>query len=338
MAVRDRSIAVTASKGGVGKSSVAAHIAYVLSRAGSKVLLVDVDPAGSVLLDFGVGFEEPSPAHVALGLADQLSTLVPDDGRGLCDAVMLQDASRFTVLRGVRPNLDVIPGGSHLSTLAELPASFWTARSVPRPLALFRAIEPIAREYDVVLYDSGPGMGALNEMVAAAARFLLLPTRSDAGSLATLASVGDVLARIYEHSPDTQALGVVLFGVNPSATRVMSRARQAVAEALGPYGVPTLTTAPRYVESAASDARALGVLAHELQEYVTSRPRFFELSANERTQKVESWSRSADALARDYLALALEVMELHAAALAGSGPADAQPTSSDATSGVEVAS
>ena len=52
-----RLIAVTSGKGGVGKSTVALHLAASLSRQGNSVLLVDLD-AGMRCLDLLLGLSD----------------------------------------------------------------------------------------------------------------------------------------------------------------------------------------------------------------------------------------------------------------------------------------
>src|SRR5476651_69354 len=42
-----RSIAITASKGGVGKTTLSVHLAVAALRAKERVLIVDADPQGS---------------------------------------------------------------------------------------------------------------------------------------------------------------------------------------------------------------------------------------------------------------------------------------------------
>ncbi len=83
-----RSIAVSNGKGGVGKTSVASHLAGIAAAAGWKVLAVDLDPQGNLGQDLGYYQADRG-----------------DSGRSLSDAVI--DGTELVPLRDVRPNLDV---------------------------------------------------------------------------------------------------------------------------------------------------------------------------------------------------------------------------------------
>ena len=47
-------ISVCSPKGGVGKTTVVANLAYAFSRAGTKVIVVDFDPQNALRLYFGL--------------------------------------------------------------------------------------------------------------------------------------------------------------------------------------------------------------------------------------------------------------------------------------------
>jgi cellulose biosynthesis protein BcsQ len=96
-----RVVCVANGKGGVFKTSLAAHVAGLTAAAGYFMLIVDLDPQGDLSDDLGY-FDSDADDH----------------GQGLAAALVTGQPIAPT-LRAVRSNLDVVTGGcSWLMSLA----------------------------------------------------------------------------------------------------------------------------------------------------------------------------------------------------------------------------
>ena len=282
-----RTIAVINGKGGVGKTSLTANLAGLYAAAGYRVLAIDLDPQGNLGNDLG---------YLGAGLSD--------DGLGLQQAGAA--GKPLTAVAAVRPSLDVVPGGEQLHDLAAiLQSRRLTGRGGVDSLAA--AVSAVAGQYDLVLIDCPPGSDVLQAGALEAARYVLIPTKTDDASRAGLREVARRFAKARETNPELTLLGVVLFGVNSSARRVVSSARTSLAGDLG-GAAPVLDATIRHVEAAAVDARGRGQLVHELERDVHAAPKWYERLRSPGTGPVEALAGSAGALAEDYQRLAEQVL------------------------------
>lgn len=280
-----RVIAVANGKGGVGKTSVATTLAGMAADAGYRILLVDLDPQGNVGEDFG---------YTGRGEGDGGAGLVTSIAAGTPLSVTLRD---------VRPNVDVICGGERLDDLAGLLLSRHlrgddVAGVLAKPLA-----ELLGRtDYELIMIDCPPGESTLQLLALGAARWLVIPTRGDAASLKGMARIATRLVQARVHNPDIELLGVVMFDVASTATRLRREITAQVTEALG--GVAPLFGATIRHSVAATDARGRGLLIHEHAAALSGEPFWQALREGRRPTS----PGSAPALASDYAALAHEVL------------------------------
>ncbi len=139
-------IMIGAMKGGVGKSVTAFNLAYSLQKKGKRVLAVDFDPQSNLTTCFGA-----EDVDVAIG--DLILNVIEDEE--------LPEREEYIWERN---GVDFIPASIGLSAVeAKLRMEMGTEKM------LAAILEPLRDDYDYILVDTSPSLGALtiNAMAAA---------------------------------------------------------------------------------------------------------------------------------------------------------------------------
>jgi len=142
-------------KGGVGKTTLATHIACGLAVRGMRVLLVDADPQGH--------------ATVALGLQKE---------PGLYD-LLVRDAPFKSVLRFIPPKAYQIPGQAVNGQLFVLPSNVETrniANSISDSFAVSERFHELESTIDLVIFDTSPTPSLLHGSIYIATDGVIYPT------------------------------------------------------------------------------------------------------------------------------------------------------------------
>ncbi|HDR9277857.1 TPA: ParA family protein [Burkholderia vietnamiensis] len=149
-------ISFVSTKGGVGKTTVAANLGGLLAAFGMKVLAIDADVQPSLSKFFPVHYRSPRG----------LSAVVTSGGNPSADCIS----------RTIFSNLDLIYSDTPDATLQS-----WLNRREDRLMIMRRAMRsPLLEPYDVVLIDTQGAVGELQKSAAMAADFMVSPVKPDA--------------------------------------------------------------------------------------------------------------------------------------------------------------
>lgn len=231
-------VAVTAQKGGVGKTSTVVHLATELARRGLRVLVVDLDPqaAATALLAPGATPER--------GTADVLLDRVP-----------VADVATALPL-----GLDLVAATPNL-----VRAELALAAEVGREAVLRLALEASpADRWDLVLLDTPPSLGLLTINALVAADACLTPVLPTLLSLASVRQLEQVVAQVRQRlNRRLRPLGYLLTAVDARES-LAEESREALrAHAGGGLWTTEIRTDARVKSSRAGELRGRAATDYE---------------------------------------------------------------------------
>ncbi len=201
-------LALVNLKGGVGKTTTAVNLAAAFARSGLRALVVDLDPQGSASLSLGAAREEEeaSAAEVLTGKAEASEAIRPTPTEGI----------------------DLLPASLRLAAL-----DLALARKQEPEKLLKKALAPVRRRYDVILFDCPPGLTLLSMNGLSAATAFLVPVVPHHLDMEALAGFLEVLATAKERLGKLPEMIGILLTMVDHRTMVTDEVVQALRKRYG---------------------------------------------------------------------------------------------------------
>ena len=181
-----RVIAIANQKGGVGKTTTAAHLGAALAERGRRTLLVDLDPQAALTDGFGIdSFALPETIYDAL--------------------VRGSEVPITSVVYNIRPNLDVIPSNIDLAA-----AEIELVVRMSREFVLKQALAPVLGNYAFVIIDTPPSLGLLTVNALVVSNELIVPLQCEYLAMRSVRVLLDTIWKVKRKlNPDLDLLGIL---------------------------------------------------------------------------------------------------------------------------------
>ncbi|MEM1434072.1 MAG: ParA family protein [Pseudomonadota bacterium] len=230
-------IAVANQKGGVGKTTTSINLAAGLSLAGSRVLLIDLDPQGNATMGSGVD------KHA-------LETSIYD---WLLEGIALSQVARAT-----QAGYRLLPANSDLTA-----AEVRLMDEEGREQRLRQRLAEVADDFDYVLIDCPPSLNILTLNALMAAQGVLVPMQCEYYALEGISALQETVAAVQGHgNPELEIEGILRTMYDPrnGLTREVSR------QLISHFGDRVFRTViPRNIRLAEAPSHGLPAMLYDRQ-------------------------------------------------------------------------
>jgi chromosome partitioning protein len=178
-------IAIANQKGGVGKTTTVINLGVCLAQMEKKVLVVDMDPQGT--LSAGLGVTSDKLEHT------------------IYTAMMNPEMPVNRIIRPVKAYLDLLPANNDLAA-----AEIELIPELRRELTLRRLLESLESWYDYILIDCPPNLSLLTVNALCASDGVIIPLQCEYFAMRVVKLLLDSIARTKARlNPDLELLGIL---------------------------------------------------------------------------------------------------------------------------------
>jgi chromosome partitioning protein len=187
------------NKGGVGKTSLVFHLAWMFSEMGKRVVAIDLDPQANLTSAF-------LPEERLEELWDPKGTPPPGSTVFRCIQPLTKVGDIHPpATQTINSKLFLVPGDLALAGYEDLLSGAWVEamdsnqNNLYRPMRLLTAFWQVAQmaakahQSDLILADVGPHLGAINRSALIGSDHVVIPLAADLFSLQGLRNLGPTL-------------------------------------------------------------------------------------------------------------------------------------------------
>ncbi len=184
------------NKGGVGKTSMIYHLAWMFASLQKRVVIFDLDPQSNLT----AAFLDESEIESVWNHQDEGSTIY----NCVNPLASVGDIAE-PELKNITTNLYLLPGDIRLSDYEGVLSEAWPGSmgdsNLYRPMRILSSFWQVMQmaadqeEAEIILIDIGPNLGAINRSVLIATDYVVIPMGADLFSLQGLKNLGPTLRK-----------------------------------------------------------------------------------------------------------------------------------------------
>lgn len=191
MNTKSQIMAICNQKGGVGKTVTTINLGIGLARQGKRVLLVDVDPQGSMTAS--LGYQHPDQLEETL--ATVLGKVIEDKPLEPSEGIIHQ-----------KEGIDLLPANIDLAAMEVTLVNIMSRETILREY-----LNTVRDQYDVILLDCCPSLGMLTINALSAADEVLIPMQAHYLSLKGMEQLMRTIARVKRQiNPNLTISGILI--------------------------------------------------------------------------------------------------------------------------------